>query len=402
MTAPRFIFYSHDGLGLGHIRRNLNLSFAVAERCPEASVLLACSAEGLESFPVPEGVDLLRLPGLRKLGNDRYVARRLPLQGSEVVRLRAGLLTSAVELFRPDVLLADKHPVGVHGELLPALRILNRQGGRAALGLRDVLDGPEETTHEWTAELSGLVAELHQLILVYGSRELLNPLTPGMLPRGLGSRVRFCGYVMGPPTAADWPTAGFPDRLRRPHVLATTGGGEDGLPLLEAFVEACRQAGWGGMLVAGPQMEASAWARLEAQAVEAGVHAHRALPHLQGWFSQIDALVCMGGYNTLLEAVTSGIPTVCVPRTGPRREQLIRARTFAGRELLHILEPESLSGPRLVEAVQAVLGTPRAVLAARARGVLDLSGAQRAARLLLELAGKARSRDQQPAEVGAA
>ena len=65
------------------------------------------------------------------------------------------------------------------------------------------------------------------------------------------------------------------------------------------------------------------------RAAAAGVAVRTFVPELAGWFGAVDALVCMGGYNTLLEALVRGTPTVCVPRTTPRSEQLIRARALA-------------------------------------------------------------------------
>lgn len=390
--GPRFLLYSHDAFGLGHVRRNLILALALAERAPEASILLASGAEGLESLSVPTGVDVLRLPGLRKTGEGKYLGRRLNLGPSELVRLRAGLLASAVEQFRPHVLLADKHPIGVGGELLPALRLLRRDGGRAALGLRDVLDDPNDTANEWRRASTGAwVAEFHDLVLVYGSQTLLNPMTAGLLPRGKAPRVQYCGYVVdGGGTSFGLVPPDLPSTQRGPLVLATTGGGEDGLPLLEAFVDAARSAPWRGVLVAGPQLEAAEWTALEAQAKQAGVVAYRAVHEVHRWFPHVGGLVCMGGYNTLLEAVSSGTPTVCVPRTRPRREQLIRARAFAAEGLLQLVEPGTLTGGRLRLAIDRALQTPRIILAERTRTTLDLGGAQRAATLLLELAGGAR------------
>src|ERR1041385_4028461 len=72
----------------------------------------------------------------------------------------------------------------------------------------------------------------------------------------------------------------------------------------------------------------------------AGVTLHTFVTGLPGMFRSLDALVCMGGYNTLVEAVSKGVPTVCVPRTFPRREQLIRARAFERLGLLTVLTPE--------------------------------------------------------------
>jgi predicted glycosyltransferase len=402
LSGPRFIFYSHDGFGLGHFRRNLVLALALADLCPEASILLACGADGLDTFSVPPGVDLLRLPGLRKLDNGRYAGRRLSVEASELVSLRAGLLASAVQYFHPHVLLADKHPVGINEELLPALRLMHRTGGRAAVGLRDVLDDPDTAVEEWhAAGLGGRVAEFHDLVLVYGSRDVLDPISPGLLPPGTDARVRFCGYVVSRLPASSSAPLDMPIDHARPLVLASVGGGEDGLPLLDAFIDASRGAAWRGVVVAGPQMEAARWAQLEARAGGANVFAYRSVHQVQRWFPYANALVCMGGYNSLLEAVSSGTPTICVPRTLPRREQLIRARAFAARGLLHVVEPEALTGPRLALAIENALGTPRAVMAQRARAVLDLDGSRRAAGLLLDLAEGASSPTRHAAEVGA-
>lgn len=387
--AARFMLYSHDGFGLGHFRRNLVLARALTELDPEASVLLACAAEGLETFSLPAGVDVLRLPGLRKLDNGHYVGRRLRLEPAEVSELRASLLTSAVEHFRPHVVLADKHPLGLDGELLPALRRQVADGGLAALGLRDVLDEPDDAAGEWLdGHLGRAVAEFHRLVLVYGTRELLNPLADGLLPARMASRVRFCGYVVSPESDGAVP-ADLP-RADQPFVLATVGGGGDGLPLLESFLGASRHATWTAVVVAGPQMDSVQWKRLLKLAARANVVAFRQVHRVQRWYPHADVLVSMGGYNTLVEAVSSGTPTVCVPRTIPRREQLIRARAFAARGLLWVIEPESLTVGGLAQTIQEALAADRMALAERVRTSLDLLGAQRAAVHLLELASGAR------------
>jgi predicted glycosyltransferase len=402
-SGPRFLLYSHDGFGLGHFRRNVVLATTLVDMCPGASVLLACGADGLDSFSLPPGVDLLRLPGLRKLENGRYAGRRLSAEASQLRPLRAGLLASAVQHFRPHVLLADKHPVGIDEELLPALRLLQRYGGHAALGLRDVLDDPHEAVDEWrSAGLGARVADFHELVLVYGSRDVLDPIYPGLLPPGIEARVRFCGYVVNRlPMSGSVPLDLPPINHGRPLVLASVGGGEDGLPVLDAFIEASLGTPWPAAVVAGPQMDAGRWAELERRAAEAGVFAYRAVHQVQRWFPHAGALVCMGGYNSVLEAVSSGTPTICVPRTLPRREQLIRARAFAARGLLQVVEPEALTSRSLALAIQGGLGTPRAVMAQRAAAALDLDGARRAAALLLGLALAAPVPARHAAEVAA-
>ena len=59
----------------------------------------------------------------------------------------AALLEQAVFGFAPDLMIVDKRPGGVDGELLPALRRLReaQHPTRLVLGVRDILDSPART-----------------------------------------------------------------------------------------------------------------------------------------------------------------------------------------------------------------------------------------------------------------
>ena len=180
-AAPRFLLYSHDALGLGHVRRNVVIAGALVERCPDASVLLATSVDHVDDLGVPDGVDVMRLPALRKVDNGRYTPRRLTIPGADLTALRSGILAAAVESFRPSVLLVDKQPLGVGGELHAALRRLREGGGRAVLGLRDILDEPAAVRAEWTPEQTRLVLEHYPRVLVYGSESVFDTLRASAL-----------------------------------------------------------------------------------------------------------------------------------------------------------------------------------------------------------------------------
>jgi predicted glycosyltransferase len=382
--STRFLFYSHDGLGLGHVRRNLCIAGALSESLANASILVATSAEEAELFGLAPRVDLLKLPGLRKIDNFHYASRRLPMRWEEIHRLRAELFAAAVESFRPTVLLVDKHPFGVGEELLPALETARAAGARSVLGIRDVLDDPAAVEAEWRGRrLFERIPDYYERILVYGQRDVLDPRRVYGFPGAVADLTRFCGYV------ASGRNGGVQDdpalvRTERPLVLAMAGGGEDGYALLAAFIEASAGGGWDGIAVSGPQCPPKRVQSLRALAAVAGVPFRRFIPQVSLTFPTLDALVAMGGYGTLVEALASGVPTICVPRTRPRCEQLIRARAFAERGLLRLVDPGQLSPERLRGEVDAALATGRHD--AGGNGSLDLSGARRAAAHLSELA----------------
>ena len=395
----RFLLYSHDGLGLGHTRRNLALAGALADLAPEASVLLATGVDEVGLLGVPPNVGVLKLPGLRKVTNGYYASRHLPLPEADITKLRSALLTAAVQSFRPAVMLVDKHPAGVKGELRQALEALRAMGGRAALGLRDILDDRTTVVKEWAEYgLTELIAEYHDRVLVYGDSCVLDPIEAYDFPAVVAYRTRFCGYVVERPspngaTSERSPTFERQPRTR-PVVLVTPGGGEDGYALIETFIRAASGAPWDGVVVTGPQAPAEHRARLHGLAREVGVESHWFVPALSEWFGLADALVCMGGYNTIAEAISRGTPTVCVPRTRPRAEQLIRARSLARLGLLSIVEPQQLTPDALRQKIEAALQQSRKELLDRTGSLLRFDGARRAAVYLLELADG--SRDQSP------
>ena len=389
----RYLFYSHDGLGLGHIRRHLAIAAALVAMSPKAKVLLATSVDEVSGFGLPPRVDTLKLPGLRKVSNGRYSARRLGLPALEIRALRSALLLEAVRTFNPGVVLVDKHPFGAKGEFRAALEAARASGARTILGLRDILDENSTVLREWEPEgLPYSIADYYDLVLVYGVRSVFDPVAEYRFPNAVKEITRYCGYVVNPANCP-WhleedcsPVS--PHANNPPEVLCTTGGGEDGFPLMKAFIQAARGASWKGSVVAGPMLPQDEFNALGELAARNGVALHKFIPCLSNTFMTADGLVCMGGYNTLVEAVSQGIPTVCVPRCAPRSEQLMRARAFQRLGLLHCIPSDELTPGRLRREVAAALRTPREKLLARANLALQFNGAERAARYLRSRTGK--------------
>ena len=389
-TKKKFLLYSHDGEGLGHIRRNAAIARAIHELAPTAAVLLVCGTDHVHRLAIPPNAGVLKLPGLRKVANERYEGRHLRIPQPDLWDLRSSLLTAAVKSFRPDVLLADKHPLGVTGELREALDRHRKMGGRTALGLRDILDERSTVLREWALyDLHERITEYYDRVLVYGNEEVFDPIREYDFPDALAAKAHFCGYVVTSRTLCN----GIANDLvkiakheTRPLVIATPGGGEDGSALLETFIQAARGQSWDGVAITGPLARDSDLANLARMAEEAGVALHSFVAELPEWFAVCDTLVCMGGYNTLTEAIVSATPTVCVPRIQPRTEQQIRARAFARLGLVRLIEPSELNVKRLRREIENSLALGRKKVRARAGRAVEFDGAKHAAMELLELA----------------
>src|SRR6266478_8167778 len=147
----RLMVYSHDSFGLGNIRRMLAICEHLHASIHGVSILIVSGSPMLHSFRVSPGIDYIKLPCLRRADDGDLGVRFLDLELSEVVRLRRELILSTVQSFQPDVVLVDKMPDGLAGELEPSLRHLQCKlpGSKVLLVLRDILDSSRKTTHIW-------------------------------------------------------------------------------------------------------------------------------------------------------------------------------------------------------------------------------------------------------------
>src|SRR5256886_12369929 len=164
-----------------------------------------------------------------------------------------------------------------------------------------------------------------------------------------------------------------------PFVLATVGSGSDGYPVLDAARAAVQRlqakvADLRAILVTGPFMPADQQAMLQARATDAC----RVVPSADTFelMAAADAVVSMGGYNSVCEALAVARPLVIVPRATHKVEQQIRAETLAARGLARWVHPKDLAGPRLVEGLRGAGGCdPRAHAEPGREGIPSFHGA---------------------------
>ena len=379
--------YSHDAMGLGHLRRNLAIARALVESPLRASVLILSGVREAGALRLPERTDCLALPALYKASDGSYRSRSLPLPLPELIRLRSQAIRGALEAFAPQALIVDRNPLGLCEELAPALRSLAMRGGtRCVLGLRDVLDEPVVVEREWRAGRSAeAVRAFFDAVWVYGDPEVYDPLREVPSARSVSDRVSFTGYL-GPQRAV--PDAacqsvqraqlGLPDgRL----LLCLLGGGQDGLPLAWAFANARIPDDALGVIITGPFMPEPARRRLAVFArSRPRLHVLEFVPDIEPLLHGADRIVAMGGYNTVCETLSARKPVLLVPRTRPRREQWLRAERLQQLRLVDVIAPHDLAP----SALSHWLGAPRT---APDVSSLDLSGLGRIPELLEAVLG---------------
>ena len=369
---PRRIFiYCHDAFGMGNARRMMAISAHLARTLPEANLLLASGSPVIHGFRLPDRVDYIKLPSVARTDRDQYATRYLTTTITDTIRLRAALLTAAVQDFAPDLVLVDKKPFGIMNELRDAMHYLRGALPRTrhVLVLRDILDAPEATMSCMAA--SGFerdVKAFYDKVAVLGSPDVFDLRREYALSADTSSRVTFCGYLRSAPgqSAPTDVRATLGVRPDERLVLVTPGGGEDGRALLDHAIgalEVLRAGPTGdrvrGLVVAGPQVPADHLLELQRRATRAGgIEVCDFTNDMSSYVSAADLVVSMAGYNTVCDVLTLAARAVIVPRVRPVLEQSIRAERMAALGWFRTLHPDGLTPDGLAAAITEELRHP--------------------------------------------
>jgi predicted glycosyltransferase len=266
-------------------------------------------------------------------------------------------------------------------ELLPLLDAAKAAPHRPAIvcSVRDILGGLKSP--ERRQETLALVERYFDRVLVHGDPGVISfeRTFPGA--ERIAARIAYTGYVVEPENAAGGDAG-------RDDVIVSAGGGAVGAGLLEAAIRAkpltvLRDRTW--RVLAGNNLPEEDYRRLAALAAsDRGI----ALEHSRADFTTLLAncalSVSQAGYNTLMETVRAGARAVVVPfARGQETEQGLRARCFAERGLLEVVEEAALAPETLAAAIDRAAHKPRPL-----PGAIDLEGARKSAALIAGLAGR--------------
>jgi predicted glycosyltransferase len=371
----RVLIYSHDSFGLGHLRRCRAIAHSLVDAYPALSVLILSGSPIIGSFDFRSRVDFVRVPGVIKLRNGEYVSLSLHIDLEETLAMRSSIIRHTADMFDPDVLIVDKEPLGLRGEVRDTLALLRRRGAALILGLRDVMDDPDALESEWERKNAvPALSEYYDEIWVYGLPQICDPLAGLAVPPSVLRRMIYTGYLRrsaGEPL----PAPEIRTVLDGEFLLVTTGGGGDGEALIDWVLRAYetdRGIPLPALLVFGPFMLPE---QQSAFATRAGrlpnVHVITFDARLEALMARAAGIVAMGGYNTFCEILSFDKPALIVPRTVPRMEQLIRAERAAALGLVAMLSEADGRDPEVMAAALRRLACQRRPSSAVIPGLLD-------------------------------
>jgi predicted glycosyltransferase len=364
----RVMAVCHDSVGIGHIRRTMAIAERATQAIPSCRVLVVSGEAHTPFFALPERVDYVKVPSICKGPDYRYTAKSLGGSFQEALTIRTAILTATTASYRPDIFLIDKSPLGVQGEAESALRLVRDRSpnSRVIFGMRDIEDAPERTITEWRKgrhldALKHLVDE----IWVYGSKNVFDVVEAYQLPEEIAEKIRYMGYITR--RGCQHASSNLNGSGSEKRLLVTVGGGTDGYRLIDQYLTSPVVSANGSpvttTIIGGPDLPRQQAEQLRARAAQfPSIRFEDFLSCMGCAYKTADAVLCMGGYNTMVEVVKSGKPMLVYPRVEPRLEQYIRARRFANLHYCQLLDPNCMTPESIQAAVQKILaegnGTP--------------------------------------------
>jgi predicted glycosyltransferase len=358
----RIMVYSHDAYGLGNIRRMLAICKSLLKSIPNLSILLISGSPMLQSFRLPQGLDYIKLPCLNRGQSGEMAVKYLNADIESTLKLRSELILAAAKNYQPDLVLVDKKPSGVRGELKSTIDYLKCHllNTKFVLLLRDILDTPEKTIQEWHKEnYYQIVESIYDRILVVGMPEIFDLVQEYQFGEAIASKVRFCGYIRKESGLKNRRTIRQELGIKSNEklVLVTPGGGEDGYYLIDNYLTGLaqqrdyfNQQKIRSLIFCGAEMPPEQQQQIDQKAQTLpGVTVLEFTNDLMSYVNTADAVISMCGYNTITEVLQKGKKAIVVPRTQPGTEQLIRAQSLAKAGLIKMIHPDLLN-PSLLMA----------------------------------------------------
>ncbi len=365
----KLMVYSHDGFGLGNIRRMLGICTHLLNSIEQLSILVVSGSPMLHSFRLPKRLDYIKLPCLNRGISGEIYVKYLGIEIDEIVKLRSELILSAIANFKPDVFLVDKKPYGIRNELKASVEYLTAELPETPLILilRDILDRPEAIIPEWQKYgYYQAIEKFYNRVLVVGTPEIFDIREEYQLPPIVAEKVEFCGYIRQELGCKSPNLVRSELQLHQEEkfVLVTPGGGEDGYSLIDTYLSSlallptCYQLR--SLIICGPEMPVEQQAALKQKAgAYPQVQMCEFTNDLMSYIAAADAVVGMGGYNTTCEILSVGKPAVIVPRIKPSQEQCIRAELLAKLGVLAAIHPDNLTPDILLRSLLQQLHTPQ-------------------------------------------
>ncbi len=265
------------------------------------------------------------------------------------LRNRTQIMAREAEMFSADVVLIETYPFGrkqLRNEINTLLDVCKEQTSRPLVvcSIRDVL---QQKTVDREYKIVDIIKRDFDLVFVHGDADWIPLQHSFSLAGEIAEKIHYTGYI----DDRDGQSRSGSDGHQ--EVIVSAGGGAVAAPLVTAAIDAAKhdQSGMTWRILVGSSITADQRSHYQHLASSNTiVESNRSdFPHL---LSHCAVSVSQAGYNTCMDILRSGSPSVLVPYAEDgETEQLQRAKVLAEKQVCLLLEQADLTAHSLLTAV---------------------------------------------------
>jgi len=381
----KIIYYSQHIWGIGHVFRTLEICKALNGH----EVVLVTGGDRVDA-QMPDHVREFRLPVIMTDSNPKnLVATDNGMSLEQTHQKRKQMLHDIYAAESPDVLMIEFYPFGRNAfrfeldPLLEGIRANELPKSLVVSSLRDILVEKVDI-HLYEPRVIKKLNRYFDALLIHADPNLVKLDETFGRMNEIEVPVVYTGFVATKP---------LPDARSRIRemlgikdaeklIVVSSGGGKAGAPLIEAVLKAFPRLNLHDSchlyVFTGPYMSAEDFTRFHRCSNER-IKISRFTTDFLSYLAAADLSVSMGGYNTCMNLLTSGVTALVWPFSYDR-EQGLRARRLARRGVLRVLGDPDLNPEQLAGIMKKAL-TEKNGPASR----IDLDGAAHTAEWLMRI-----------------
>jgi predicted glycosyltransferase len=370
----KIAYYCQHVLGIGHFHRSLEICLALADH---HQVTLIVGGPDVE--PVPERIELFKLPGLQMDAEFKNLGPCDPRSSLEEVKeTRQRQLYSFFEEFQPDAFLVELYPFGRKAfrfELDPVLSAI-RNGAlhrcKCYVSLRDILVERSTDRKKFENRALKTLNRYFDGLLVHSDEQIITLDETFSRYHEITVPIAYTGFVTRNSSGSPRKEIRDSQQLNSTEklIVASIGGGNVGADLLKAVVEAFGLINSTGafrlQLFSGPYFPEEDFSQLQSS-LPANASLERFSNRFPDWLACADLSISMAGYNTCMNIIQAGIPALVFP-FAQNREQEFRARRLQKKAAIKILTQPDLQKDQLATAILEMCSIERYPVAINLHG----------------------------------
>lgn len=378
----KVMFYCQHILGMGHLIRSVEI---VKGLIPDFQICFINGGQVIPEFEFPTEIEVINIPAVK---TDSEFNKLRPVDDSltmvEVETIRTKMLLDTCDRFQPDILIIELFPFGRRRfsfELIPLLERAHSRGTKIVSSVRDiVVTKQNQQRHE--EKVCRLINKYFDLLLIHGDPNFVKLDLSFSRVNDLNCPVHYTGYVVQPVPKTRQIILG------KPTILVSVGGGRFGHDLLECVALAAPilkdKIPHYIQVFTGAFSPDEVLSKLRDLTKDLdNINCDRYTTNLLDYMQQADLSIGMGGYNTTMNVLSTGVKAMMMAFQGNNdKEQETRLQKLDSLGRVKMIQPEDLQPEKFAQQIINYLEQTPSNL------ILDLDGVANTRYYLQQLMNK--------------